>query len=78
LAIRSQYKSGFYVKDRPNTGVHLGKIDPELTENPVYEKADYWTVKLGNPKHVKPMTQNHAKGGYHAPLSTAAGKHFHF
>jgi hypothetical protein len=35
-------------------------------------------MKLSIPKHVKPMTQNHAKGGYHAPLLIAAGVHFHF
>ncbi len=27
---------------------------------------------------MKPRTQTFAKGGYHAPLSNAAGEHFHF
>ena len=54
------------------------KSPKEWAENPVYEKPDYWVVKPAIPKHVKPMTQNHAKGGYHAPLSNATGKHFHF
>jgi hypothetical protein len=49
----------------------LGKIDPELTENPEDEKADYWTMKPGIAKQLKPRTQNHAKGGYHAALSNA-------
>ena len=35
-------------------------------------------MKLGNPKSMKPRVENHAKGGYHAPLSNATGKHFHF
>jgi hypothetical protein len=52
-------------------GCIRGKSGPKVDENPEDEKADYWTVKVGNPKHVKPMTQNHAKGGYHAPLSNA-------
>jgi hypothetical protein len=47
------------------------KSPKEWAENPVYEKPDYWVVKPAIPKHVKPMTQNHAKGGYHAPLSNA-------
>jgi hypothetical protein len=42
-----------------------------VDENPEDEKADYWTVKVGNPKHVKPRVENHAKGGYHAALSNA-------
>jgi hypothetical protein len=42
-----------------------------VDENAVYEKPDYWAVKLGNPKHVKPRVENHAKGGYHAALSNA-------
>jgi hypothetical protein len=42
-----------------------------VDENPVYEKADYWTVKVGNPKQLKPGVANHAKGGYHAALSNA-------
>jgi hypothetical protein len=49
-----------------------------VDENPVYVKADYWTMKSTIPKHVKQATQNHAKGGYHAPLSNAAGEHFLF
>jgi hypothetical protein len=50
----------------------VDKSSTKVVENPVYEKPDYWAVKLGNPKQLKPMTQNHAKGGYHAPLSNAA------
>jgi hypothetical protein len=35
-------------------------------------------MKPGNPKSMKPRVENHAKGGYHAPLLIAAGVHFHF
>jgi hypothetical protein len=43
----------------------------KVDENPEDEKADYWTMKPGIAKHVKPMTENCAKGGYHAALSNA-------
>ena len=35
-------------------------------------------TSLRIPKHGKRGVENHAKGGYHAPLSNATGKHFHF
>jgi hypothetical protein len=43
----------------------------KVDENPVYEKADYWVVKLAIANHGKPRVENHAKGGYHAALSNA-------
>jgi hypothetical protein len=59
------------VKDRPNTGVHSGEIGPKSGQNPVYEKPDYWVVKLAIANDGKPRVENHAKGGYHAALSNA-------
>ncbi len=35
-------------------------------------------MKLAIANHGKPRVENHAKGGYHAALSNATGKHFHF
>jgi hypothetical protein len=43
----------------------------QVVKNPVYEKPDYWVVKPAIPKHVKPRSENCAKGGYHAALSNA-------
>ena len=60
-----------YAEDRCKTGVQSRKIDQESTKNPEHEKADCWTVKPGIPKHGKRGVENHAKGGYHAPLSNA-------
>jgi hypothetical protein len=54
-----------------NQGSIRGKSGLKVDENPVYVKADYWTMKSTIPKHVKQATQNHAKGGYHAALSNA-------
>jgi hypothetical protein len=47
------------------------KNSVQVVENPVYEKPDYWVVKLAIANHGKPRVENHAKGGYHAALSNA-------
>jgi hypothetical protein len=76
------YKCPVYAEDR---FYNKGPIGPQFTkkgvqvvENPVYKKPDYWAVKLGIAKPSKRGVENHAKGGYHAALSNATGKHFHF
>jgi hypothetical protein len=43
----------------------------KVVKNQERKKPDYWVVKPAIAKHVKPMTENCAKGGYHAPLSNA-------
>ena len=62
-------------EDRLKTGVqsvqHSPKKGSKVVKNPVYEKADYWVVKLAIANHGKPRVENHAKGGYHAALSNA-------
>ena len=49
----------------------MDKSGPKEVKNPVYEKADYWVVKLAIAKPSKRGVENHAKGGYHAALSNA-------
>jgi hypothetical protein len=49
-----------------------------VVKTPEHEKADCCTVKLAIAKPSKRGVENHAKGGYHATLSNAAGEHFHF
>jgi hypothetical protein len=59
------------VKAGPKTGVQSRKIDPELTENAEYKNAAYVANECKIANAMKPGTQNHAKGGYHAALSNA-------